>query len=1324
VARRAGASLGLLLTLLVGGVLIVLWKLDANPVRSRLRAALHDRLGLEFDYEEASVTLGGAHLRAIRLPTPAADRADAPELLRVGQIDLQWSVLPALVGSSAKIHDALIRDVEITLVVDEQGETSLDRFLHGLKLGPPPAKPAPKSPLSHALESLGLPVIERLRLEDVHLALVRRENGRVVERVRLDGLRAEGRVEPGSRVRLAVGAPDNPLDAVLALESLRPAAPGKRELAARLSWTVDVQPPGEVRTALDLRLVRQSFTRLPPLERVVQLDAAVRFAPAEQRTHVELTRLALVDDAVTGSASLELADGPAGAVLPRVRTATGTIDLTHLARAVPPELGELVLSGGKIAYTLKELELAPALRFAASGELRLDGAIAELDAKAASGGKRVRLDGLRLEARGRPDGGDALAVELKLPIERLELSAPGASLRLRDLTLGARAARLQLGSDGAHGEVALELGIDDADAHAGSAALTLSRAGVTVDGALPGGTRPLVGNVGLRLDRLTVRQAGAQAELGGADLKLALRDLALQPMAATGNVTLTGRIARLASHRAGAAVAASDVGIDAAARLADAAPAELRLKLPIGRLGVRRDDGRALLAPTAGRVELSLDRVALDAAAPARSRAQARLAIDLGAIAINATVDKATDRAAYHFEAKAPSLALLRPLVGGAAPWERMSLRLESNGTVAGLDGRAPTLEEKTTLALQHGALRGTGLDVATDALEAQLSSKGGARQHAVDLALHLAGLRLDGNPVGTDRLTLHGNVDLDRPRVELSLKGEGSPQGHLALQAEFDARTRTLRYHADADLSRMGLVGVLLPASLRAHNQVDWPRVAVTLRSEGTLRDVVRAVAADGTPTISPKLVETARGTQTTELELHELHWRGDGERTVDLGGLHVRTRIEATDAHRTAEAEVTIPELHGTIAGVRLDISELHSLDTLSLDGEFLTDPTELRLAAEAKELRQSAYPFYPIGGLTLRARIHGDGKGGVLVEEARLDNRRGGTTLDLGGGVDLYGKAEVDDAKDDSWVPGRRGVSLSGTLTQRLDALDTAPAELQGRGTFSLPFRVDSGDLSLFRTSATARFDDVSLTLPRKQLALAHLRGRVPLVQDIVLDAKQGVIRLGGADVGAYPRLRFTDQHPFLTRNDFLSLDELRVGARRYGPAAGNARLDRNVLALDQLEMQALGGKISGQCLIDWRGASSDTEVQFRGTLTGVRPSTGGTSDDERLDANAALVFAPAHMQLEGRAEIVRIGRRHLLDVLDAYDPYRADVNANRARLALKIGYPKQVRLRFHEGFASLGLELGGAARVVRIDEVRGVPVGPLLDRYLGPIFRRED
>jgi hypothetical protein len=275
--------------------------------------------------------------------------------------------------------------------------------------------------------------------------------------------------------------------------------------------------------------------------------------------------------------------------------------------------------------------------------------------------------------------------------------------------------------------------------------------------------------------------------------------------------------------------------------------------------------------------------------------------------------------------------------------------------------------------------------------------------------------------------------------------------------------------------------------------------------------------------------------------------------------------------------------------------------------------------------------------------------------------------------------------------------------------------------------MPLRVESGDLSYLRATAGLKFQDVDLDLPDAGLSVTGLNGFIPVAQDLLLDDQGGVTRVFGATSSAYSRLRFTDQQPFTAGTPYVSARRVALDLSKkgeagrtivLGPLAGNVRVDRNLIAIDQLEAELSSGKVTGQVLIDGQGA--DTQMAFRGALTGLVTEGEG----ERLDANAALVFWPTRRLLEGRIEFVRLGRSHLLGALDLYDPYQADVAANRMRRAMQFGYPKSVRMGFHDGFASLALEMGGLAQAVRIDEMRGTPVGPVLERYLTRSPQKEE
>jgi hypothetical protein len=195
-----------------------------------------------------------------------------------------------------------------------------------------------------------------------------------------------------------------------------------------------------------------------------------------------------------------------------------------------------------------------------------------------------------------------------------------------------------------------------------------------------------------------------------------------------------------------------------------------------------------------------------------------------------------------------------------------------------------------------------------------------------------------------------------------------------------------------------------------------------------------------------------------------------------------------------------------------------------------------------------------------------------------------------------------------------------------------------------------------------------------------------------------------------------LRFADQHPLLSRSGFMSASSITTPHISIAPLAGNLSIHQNVFAMSQLEMGVRGGRITGQCLLDWQGEHSTLEARVR--ATGVQSSRG-----EPFDGNAAVVISGKDRSVNGRAEILRIGNRHLLDLLDLGDPHHADPATNRVRYALGLGYPKHVRVSFNHGFGRLSITMGGPARLLSIDEIRGIPMGPIVDRMFDSLSLSE-
>ena len=279
---------------------------------------------------------------------------------------------------------------------------------------------------------------------------------------------------------------------------------------------------------------------------------------------------------------------------------------------------------------------------------------------------------------------------------------------------------------------------------------------------------------------------------------------------------------------------------------------------------------------------------------------------------------------------------------------------------------------------------------------------------------------------------------------------------------------------------------------------------------------------------------------------------------------------------------------------------------------------------------------------------------------------------------------------------------------------EPLQAAGATARSSGTVSVPFRLESGGLLGYRLLARLKAEELFFATHDRTIDIRQLNGVIPIVEEIALLP-------GGLVVGASPRgsplsdARFFDVHPFLAGDNYLTAESIEAGTLgAFGPLAANVRLERTGLLIDQLQVGYGGGQIVGQARIAYR--DGNPIVRMRLNATGVR----SRRSDDVLDANATLSFEPVALTLDGKLQIVRASSGHVLDMLDILDPYHESTNANRVRSALALGYPKFVRFKLHDGTVDAKVELGGVAQLVRLDEIKAMPLGPVLQRFVAPAF----
>jgi hypothetical protein len=924
-----------------------------------------------------------------------------------------------------------------------------------------------------------------------------------------------------------------------------------------------------------------------------------------------------------------------------------------------------------------------------------------------------------------------------LPPGLVPLSADRAHARLdvESLVVGAARALAPKGSATLNAEIANvsgELSTTSLSAQDGMIALRVEPAGggaMTAKGkvsfpgtlrlALPGRA---VETQGLALDlEGTMAAAGAlsgqaQVRLGkgtqGGPSPIAVRDAKLEwvatafeptsnPLAARGDLAVTASVAALEANFPAGRAELSDLSVRAHTAPRGEAPYGAEVDARMSRFILARGGSPATFG--AVHVEGKLADVVPVPGDLASSAGVAHALVEVGGVKATLEATKKGEAVDFLADVTAPTLTAVRPFVAGglgrAVNWDRLALALHSKGHVERLAGGDVSLNETTGVHLGQPAVG----DVSANALDLELTSRGDLRHHEAHLDVRAARLIVAGSPPVDDHAVVSVTIAGDRaalPSLDVTLATDGRATSNLSGSFTFDRGSRAVSYDVKGDVSGLGRLAPLA-AKVEALKAIDLSELGVGVSARGAVSGLIDAMSPSGSVTWAPDPLATLRVDGKADVRVAHFRFsKGDVAIAAPLVSVHAET---ATDgAKRTVETKVECGSVHFDLGEKDLDLQGIASNAHAVVEGSLLEPQIELTQDLSIKGITQDIVPEYPLGDLSLTLAAE-RGRGGLVhVSDLKLTNGLGGTTVATSGNVDLS--------------EGRRTLSVSTTVGQELDRLSTVPDRFKGSGKLGADATISSPDLKHFRVRAALKGEAVSIHLPRQGIDVDTANGEVPIALAVLIGPKG--VGLERTEKGSpYSMLRFADQHPLLARSGFLSITSLKTPWVTIAPLVGNLEIEENVISLRQFEMGVRGGSITGQCALDWEGAKSTLELHVR--ASGVQSSHG-----EPFDGNIAVAISAADRTIEGRAEILRIGERHLLDLLDLQDPLHVDPGMNRIRTALVFGYPDHLRLVFDHGFASAHLELGGLARLIRIGELRGIPMGPIIDKALAPILDRLD
>jgi translocation and assembly module TamB len=1245
-AGRALAGILLFVGVALVALLIAARSLDRPWLKQRVQGAALEYGGVDVDYRTLQLHwLSGLTIEDLVVRSPEEVRAFAPDLLRAGHVEAQWS-FASLRGHGPRVERLAIADLALTVVMDEHGRTSFDAMS-----GETPVPAPHRLPLSHrAAGYLGAaPIVGHIDVARASLALVRTDQGHVFERTTMGGVAATASAEPASagwQVHAELGSPASPLELGVARDRDGvPAGTGRARL-----WLAADASSSALSAAVDVQVLEQTFVADLGRPDWLHAEASARFDPAAGMTTVTVERTVLAGGAATTEGSVEVPD----AGDPVVRHAQGDVDVARLLAFVPAGLVPLTAERAHLHYEIDAFVAGAILRFAEGGSLAVDAEVANVKLPLAAG--TIQVDGGKLTLHLLPAPGAALAgvvAKGNAHVDGLRFDSGSDRLDVHDLALDLDGRQAADGALTGRAEVRFARLDDEGKA---SVAARDGRCELHAEGLYAGATGPL--------------------ETRG-DVVVSLGLSSFDGRSGTSRVGAEGVLLRMHSRLEGVAPYAAEIA-GSASRLRLFAASE------------------SLVAEGPAHVDVHLHDVFPDTEHPVASRGVVQATVDFDAERASLDATKGADSVDFAVRASATSLKGIRPLLSPglakAAPWDSMALAVHSSGRIERLASGDPELDESTELQMDRPAYGRTS----AHSLSFTVRSRGSARHHQADADLRLQGLAIEGGVAGDERIGLGVVLDRGRPSLGLHLETEGRASSKLSASFSFDRARRAVVYDLDGRLAGLAPLAPLL-AGVSALEGFDLSKLDLGLKAKGALLGVVSAVAGDGSIRIEPHPTRTVGLEGIADVHVANLRWEGNGTAVAtEIADWHGEMRVDG--GKRMLDSRLTADAVHLGIGRNVIDLAGVVDDASGSLTGDVVDPEVSLTQHGTVRAVEQDFVPEYPVGGVDLTMSVDRDPEGLIHVSALKIANVAGGTTIDLTGGLDLG--------------TGRHRLSLTVDLTQDLALLSSDPARFAGQGSVAVGAKVESPDLSVFRTRVDLKVDVVHVQMARAGFDLGTVHGEIPIAATIEI-GENGVTIRRESQPNPYSMLRFADQHPFLSRSGFLSIEHLKTPFLSIAPLVGNLEIDQNVISLRQFEMGVRGGRITGECALVWDGLKSSLDMHIR--ANGVQSSHG-----EPFDGNIAVVVAVGDRTVDGRAEIQRIGKRHLLDLLDLQDPMRADPAMNRIRSLLGFGYPDRIRLVFDHGFASARLKMGGLAGLFSVGELHGLPMGPIVDKLLAPVL----
>jgi hypothetical protein len=291
------------------------------------------------------------------------------------------------------------------------------------------------------------------------------------------------------------------------------------------------------------------------------------------------------------------------------------------------------------------------------------------------------------------------------------------------------------------------------------------------------------------------------------------------------------------------------------------------------------------------------------------------------------------------------------------------------------------------------------------------------------------------------------------------------------------------------------------------------------------------------------------------------------------------------------------------------------------------------------------------------------------------------------------------------------GARGVKSSKTKFLGID----------GSGIMKVPVTVIFYGDKRLTFSSTPTFEGFNLAVG--DFALKDVNGRMKIREELALSTNGGLKFLYVKKQSPFTRVDYEGFQPFLVDRPGVSIDSVQWRHIKLGPLFQSIDVSQNLILLDDLRLDGLGGGVVGRFYIDLTPRNQTMGVL--GRFTGIQPEmlkppgarlpAGQTAE---LSGRTALTFDLQKRLVSGRIDLNSIGREQLSSLLDILDPDGAEQQVAVARQALRIAYPTRVALAMGRGLMDMEVAMGGA--VSGDYRIRSLPLTSFVNSYGGDVL----